>query len=82
MTLQLTLPLGKNTDVKSLVFTILTKEYPLKLIELTNYIRKRYGKSVTFQAVRKAVLGLMEEEVLQQESYGYSISKEWVKNSK
>src|SRR3990167_2138258 len=82
MTLQLTLPLGNKNDVKSLVFTILTKEYPLKLIELTNFIRKRYGKSVTFQAVRKAVLGLVDGGVLQQEEHAYSINKEWVKNSK
>jgi len=82
MTLKLTMPLGKISNVKNLVFTILTKEYPLKLIELTNFIRKRYGKSVTFQAVRKAVLGLIEEEVLQQEGHAYSISKEWVKKSK
>ena len=82
MTLQLTLPLGNKNDVKSLVFTILTKEYPLKLIELTNFIRKRYGKSVTFQAVRKAVLGLVEEGVLQQEEHAYNINKEWIKNSK
>ena len=82
MTLQLTLPLGNKNDAKSLVFTILTKEYPLKLIELTNFIRKRYGKSVTFQAVRKAVLGLVDGGVLQQEEHAYSINKEWVKNSK
>lgn len=82
MTLQLTLPLGKQSEVKNLVFTILTKEYPLRLIELTNFIRKRYGKSVTFQAVRKAVLGLVEEEVIQQEGKRYSIDKEWVKKSK
>ncbi len=82
MTLQLILPMGKKSDVKNLVFTILTKEYPLKLIELTNIIRKRYGKSVTFQAVRKAVIGLVEEDVLEQEGFGYSINKAWVKKSK
>jgi hypothetical protein len=49
MSLNISLPLGNKGGVKDLVFTILTREYPLKLIELTNLIRKRYGKAVTFQ---------------------------------
>ncbi|MFH1376855.1 MAG: hypothetical protein ABIH25_04425 [Candidatus Woesearchaeota archaeon] len=80
--LKITLPFGKKSNVKNLVFTILTKEYPLKLIELTNYIRKRYGKYVTFQAVRKAVLELIEEEVLIQTDHKYKINKQWLLKSK
>ena len=81
MSLQISLPLGKKEGVKNLVFTILTREYPLKLIELTNFIRKRYGKAVTFQAVRKAVLELIEEQVLIRDNNEFSINKEWVKES-
>ncbi len=68
--------------MKNLVFTILTKEYPLKIIELTNIIRKRYGKQVTFQAVRKAILELVKEEILINEDNKFSINKEWIKNTK
>ena len=63
MVIKLTLPLNKEDTVKDIVFTILTKEYPLKIIEITNIIRKRYGKSLTFQAVRKALLELIEENI-------------------
>jgi len=82
MSLQISLPLGKKNSVKNLVFTILTREYPLKLIELTNFIRKRYGKAVTFQAVRKATLELVEEEVIIRKDNAFSLNKEWVKESK
>ena len=82
MALELTLPLGSNQNVKNIVFTILTHEYPLKLIQLTNYIRKRYGKAVTFQAVRKAVLELTDEGVLVRDENDFSINKEWIKQSK
>ncbi|MEK6932618.1 MAG: hypothetical protein AABW56_02375 [Nanoarchaeota archaeon] len=82
MTLEITLPFGKKTNVKSLVFTILTKEYPLKIIELTNFIRKRYGKSVTFQAVRKALLELVNSKILVKDNKTFYINKEWVKESK
>ncbi len=82
MTLRLVLPFGEKGDVKDLVVTILASEYPLKLIELTNFIKKRYGRSVTFQAVRKAVLPLVAEGVLQKEGAGFSISKKWVAENK
>ena len=82
MALELTIPMGKKTDVKNLCFTILSKEYPLKIVELTNLIRKRYGKSVTFQAVRKALLELTESGVLERTEKEFQINKEWVKDAK
>ncbi len=82
MTLEIVLPLGKKKDVKDLIFTILTKEYPLKLIELSNIIRKRYGRLVTFQAVRKAAIQLKEDGVLIKDDKQFFISKDWVKESK
>ncbi len=82
MSLQISLPLGNKEGVKNLVFTLLSREYPLKLIELTNFIRKRYGKAVTFQAVRKAVLELVEEGVLLKEENAFLINKEWITRAK
>ncbi len=82
MALRITLPFGKEDNLKNLVFSILIKEYPLKIIELTNFIKKRYGKSVTFQAVRKAILQLVEEGVLINQSNQFSINKDWVLQSK
>ncbi len=82
MSLQISLPLGNKAGVKNLVFTLLTKEYPLKLIELMNFIRKRYGRIVTFQAVRKAVLELVEEGVLVKEETAFSINREWITQAK
>ncbi len=82
MSLELTLPLGKKQNAKNLIFSILSREYPLKLIQLTNMIRKRYGKAVTFQAVRKAALELMDEEVLVKTGTEFQINKEWTINAK
>ena len=82
MSLQISLPLGNKANAKNLVFSILTREYPLKLIQLTNFIRKRYGRAVTFQAVRKATLELVEEGVLLRKDNEFLINKEWVMESK
>lgn len=80
--LEYVVPFGLKKDVKSIVFSILTKEYPLKTIELTNYIRRRYGKDVTFQAVRKAAMALLAEGILLREDNGYRISPAWVKSAR
>ncbi len=82
MSLEITIPMGNKTNIKNLVFSILTHEYPLKLIELTNYIKKRYGKTTTFQAVRKATLLLVEEGVLKRDKNEFSINIDWIKESK
>jgi len=82
MVLKVVLPLGEKDDVKNLVFTILTEEYPLKIIELTNFIKKRYGRSVTFQGVRKALLQLVEDGVLIREENAFSINTNWIQDSK
>ena len=82
MSLNITLPFGKKDNAKNLVFTILINEYPLKIIELTNFIKKRYGKSVTFQAVRKAILELVNEGVLIRKDNKFQINKDWVKDAK
>lgn len=82
MSLELTLPFGKESNVENLIFTTLSKEYPLRIIDLMNFIRKRYGKGVTFQAVRKAVLKLKGSGVLVEENRKYLINKEWVLKTK
>jgi len=82
MALEIVLPFGDKGNVKNLVFSILTSEYPLNLITLTKLIKKQYGRDVTFQAVRKAVLQLVEARVLARTEKHFFINKEWVKESK
>lgn len=80
--MKLVLPFGSPESLKNLVFSILTKEYPLKIITLNNLVKKRYGRSVTYQAVRKALLELAEEGVLVEEKGKYQINKDWVTSTK
>ncbi len=82
MAIRFTLPTGGSGDIKDLVFSILADEHPLKLIELTNLIKRRYGRPVTFQGVRKAVLQLVEEGVLERRGNEFEISRAWVQESK
>lgn len=82
MSLQISLPFGNKSNVKSLVFSILAREYPLKIIEIKNLILKRYGKSVSFQAVRKAMLELVNDGILLKKDNSFVVNKQWVFDSK
>jgi hypothetical protein len=81
MALQITLPFGKKDNTKNLIFSILIYDHPLKIIEITNLLHKRYGKSVTFQTVREAVLELVQEQVLTRTNKEFQINKAWIKDS-
>ena len=78
--LELSIPqLGEDTkNTKDLIFTILTQEQPLSIIELTNKIKKQYVISITYQAVRKAVDNLHSQKVLTKTGKKYAINKEWL----
>ncbi|MEK6960113.1 MAG: hypothetical protein AABX47_02995 [Nanoarchaeota archaeon] len=82
MTIEFVLPFGRPSSVKNLVFSILSYEHPLKLVELTNLIRKRYGRQATFQAVRKAAIELAEEGILEKTGDGFQIDVNWVSDVK
>jgi len=82
MSLQISLPFGNKSNVKSLVFSILAREYPLKIIEIKNLISKRYGKNVSFQAVRKAMLELVNDGILLRKDNSFVVNKQWVFDSK
>ncbi len=79
MPIPLTLPLLETpTSVKDMVFSILMQDYPLSLIELLNTIKKRYTISLSFQAVRKAVLELEQAKVIHKDGKKFSLSREWI----
>ena len=61
-----------------MAFSVLMHEYPLTLMKIRNTIDKRYGKAVSFQAVRKAVLQLGEEGVLEKTGKEFQIRKDWI----
>ena len=82
MVLEISLPWSKKGTIEDLIFTILMHEFPLRLIDLMNFIRKRYGKQVTFQAVRKSALQLLEKEILIEKEGKYQLNREWVLKSK
>ncbi|MBI4454056.1 hypothetical protein HY636_05425 [Candidatus Woesearchaeota archaeon] len=84
MTLEILTPaLGKTKkSVKDLILSTLIFEHPLTLAKLTNSIKKKFGASVTFQGVRRAVNALLEQKVVVKKEKEYEINKDWIIQTK
>ena len=73
---------SKNKTVKDMVFSILIDDISKTLTQLHKEIKRRYGVSVSFQAVIKAVHSLLDSSVLIKEKKLYSIDKDWIFRSR
>ncbi|MBI2655607.1 hypothetical protein HYX06_04260 [Candidatus Woesearchaeota archaeon] len=63
---------------KDLIISILAMKYPLSSKKIFNEIKKRYGYSITYQAIHKTILQLLEQGVLVKENMDYSINMQWI----
>ncbi len=83
MAIQITIPgFGKDKSTKDVVVSLLVDEYPLTAKQITNKIKSKFGVSVTFQGVYKAINQLIKEGVLIKESKDIQISKGWITNAR
>ncbi len=69
---------SEPSTTKDRIAAILSAKHPLSLIELQHALVARFSVSVSFQAVRKAVLSLVSEGVLAKEGRKFSFSREWI----
>lgn len=81
MALNLTLPhLGEKATTKDHVISLLGYDWPLTIKKLYHLIKKKYGYSVTYQAVYKAVNELYKHGVIEKRAEGYQINLKWLKH--
>ncbi len=71
--------LGRRDSVKNKVILILANKGPLNPKKTYNEIQKQ-GVDVTYQAVHKALKGLLLECVVNKNQDGYELSKDWLKS--
>jgi len=70
----------KSKSTKDLILRILSEREQMTNQRIFITIKKQYGISVTYQAVRQALTELKDAGVLQKEERIYSISKDWIQN--
>lgn len=79
MVLEIVIPeRNEKGSVKDLVFTILSEDREKTLTQLHKEMKKKFGVSVSFQAVMKAVSSLVESDVLVRKRKLYSLNKNWI----
>lgn len=71
------MPIAEN-KVKNLIIEILSAEWPLTAKKIYNRIKKSHRKSISYQAVFKALKEMKEEGILKKERYDYSLSLLWI----
>ena len=77
------LPLIKSGErnTKNRVIMVLAGEWPLSVQDIYNTIHENYDSKTTYQGVRKAVLLLEEQGVLQKEPAGYKVNQKWAQTT-
>lgn len=80
--LNITQPEGKSKNAKDIIFSILTKEQPLSQIEIFNRAKKLYNINLTYQAIRKAIETLIEQDIIKKDERKLSINKVWILDMK
>lgn len=75
-------PLSNKEGIRGLILSILENEFPLRVFEIVNFLRKRYGKKVSFQAVSKELNFLESKEIINRKNKQISINKNWVNELK
>jgi hypothetical protein len=68
----------KTKSTKDLIIRLLTQEKSLSNQVIFNNIKKQFGVSVTYQAVRQALTELKEAGVLEKSGKEYSLSTAWI----
>jgi len=72
----------KKKGVKELSIFLLSKEFPLQLIEIKRKLKEEFSLEVSFQAVKKAVNSLESEGIIKKENKAFSLDRKWISESK
>jgi len=73
---------GKNSSTKNLILKSLIANENLSNIRLQYILRKKFGKKISYQAIRQALLELSEERVIEKQDKEYRINKDWFQKVK
>lgn len=78
--LELSIPQpGENArQTKDLIFSILSEQQPLALVQIHNIIKKKYNVGLTYQAVKQSADQLVEKHVLTKDKKHYRLNRTWL----
>lgn len=66
-------------STKDQILNILSYDWPLSIRRIYYFLKKRYSRNVTYQAVYKAINQMLQEKILVKTKEGYQLNLGWVK---
>lgn len=66
-------------STKDQIVNILSYDWPLSIRKIYFFLKKKYGRKVTYQAVYKAINQMLANKVLLKTKSGYQLNLDWVK---
>ena len=72
----------KNSSTKTLIISILGSEWPLSTKTIHNKIKREFGKSISNQALHKALKQLLQEKIIEKHDSNYLLNEQWLSNQK
>ena len=80
MTIEITVPqLEQKKTTRDYIISVLGSEWPLTARKIYYILKKKYGHSVSYQAVYKVVKDLVSKKILFRNKNGYQINLDWIK---
>lgn len=77
---QMILTNGNQKTVKEKIINILSFEWPLTAKEIYLRITKENVKPISYQAIHKSLIELVEENILEKKQNEFLLKKEWITN--
>lgn len=68
-----------STDLKDLVISVLSIEWPLSAKQIHHKIVREHGKQVTYQAVHKVLKAMLSEGIIELKEKDYQLNIDWIK---
>ncbi len=67
---------------KEMIVAVLSKDWPLSAKQIYEKCKREFACESTYQAIHKSIKQLEEERIIEKNSKGYLISKEWIEKNK
>ena len=84
MAIDISIPqlISKSKSTKDIIIAILSSEWPLSEKKIYNKAIREHSLNISYQAVHKLLLQLLDDKVLEKQGKEYSLSKDWIKTVK
>lgn len=67
-----------DSSTKDMIIGILAEKYPLSVLSINRILKKRYNKSLTYQAIYKELNILIGKGIISKSDKKYMLSKTWL----